>query len=298
MTAWSKLTRAVVSPGMASDNMQPELNYSEARLAERWQAALDLRRVGIAEAIADDIASYTGETVDVVLSRMATGANDFKALWESAGVDVDRPGSVAEFYRDQLVEAYELAQWHSGRTTGQFPLNYARAATFAEELGAESILDFGSGIGSGSLTLARTGADVYSADIAQHLLRLTGHRMTRHGYTPRLIDLSAQATPTHAAYDLITCFDVLEHIPDQLAKVKELQTYLRRGGRLLANFVKDSTHPDRPMHISSAGNWIRLIRNTGLAPDWDATARVGISIVARSPLGRFKNIAAVVLHGE
>lgn len=282
---------------MASHNME-QLPYSEATLADRWRAALDPRGVGIAEAIAEDIASYTHETVDVVIGRMATGAMDFKALWETSAIDVNNPRSVAEFYRDQLVEAYELAQWHSGRTTGQFPLNYARAATFAEEIGAKKILDFGSGIGSGSLALARTGAEVHSADIAQHLLRLTGHRMARHGHMPHLIDLSAGETPLRDAYDLITCFDVLEHVPDQVAKVKELQSYLRRGGRLLANFVEDSTHPDRPMHISSAGNWIRLIRRTGLAPEWVAAGRIGLPVVARTPLGRFRNLAALVLHGE
>jgi 2-polyprenyl-3-methyl-5-hydroxy-6-metoxy-1,4-benzoquinol methylase len=167
-----------------------------------------------------------------------------------------------------------------------------------KEVGATRVLDFGCGIGSGSIALAGTGAEVHSADIAKNLLDLTGHRLTRHGYTPRLIDLAGGEKPKIGYYDLISCFDVLEHIPDQLATVKELQTYLRSGGRLVCNFFNDSSDPDRPMHISSAGNWTRLIRTTGLSPEWDATSRASVPVLRRHPLARLRNLAALVLHGE
>ena len=204
-------------------------SYSEADLTRLWNESLDPSGVGLAQAIAMDIASYTGEPIDVVTARMASGATEFKAQWEQAQVDPTDPASVAAFYRTQVVEAYELAHWHAGLTTGEVPLNYARTATLAREVGAARVLDFGCGIGSGSIVLAGTGAEVHSADIAKNLLDLTGHRLTRHGHTPHLIDLTAAEKPRTNYYDLISCFDVLEHIPDQLATVKELETYL--GGR-------------------------------------------------------------------
>jgi len=279
--------------------MSPQQSkYPDQLLADIWRRAIDPSNVGLAEGIADDLASFTGESVETVLARMSTGMEDFKQLWQNTDVNPSDPGSVAEFYRDQFVEAYELAQWHCGRTTGQLPLNYARATAFATEIGATRILDFGSGIGSGSIALAGTGAEVHSADVAQRLLKLVGHRLKRHGYQPTLIDLASGDKPRTAYYDLITCFDVLEHVPDQLATVRELQGYLRRGGRLIANFVEDSTHEDRPMHVSSAGNWVRMIRKTSLCPDWKAFARVEIPIVTRRPFARIRNIAATALHGE
>lgn len=275
--------------------MPHDENYSEPRLIELWRTALDPENIGLAHALAGDIASFTRESVDTVLSRMATGLQDFKKLWAAAEVNVHDSQSVKDFYKDQFVEAYELAQWHCGRTTGQVPMNYARAAAYAGEIRAEKILDFGSGIGSGSLCLSATHAEVHSADVAQHLLRLTGHRLQRRGYTPTLIDLSAGQEPKTGYYDLITCFDVLEHVPDQLATVKELQSYLKNGGRLIANFAEDSTHVDRPMHISSAGDWLRMIRATSLRPDWHASERVGIPVVERHPLARVQNLVALVL---
>jgi len=252
----------------------------------------------VVTAVATDLSTFTGESVATVLERMAHGMRDFKESWERSNVDVRNPQSVKEFYRDQVVEAYELADWHCGRTTGQMPLNYARAATFAKEIGAKTILDFGCGIGSGSLALSATGAEVHSADIAQNLLRLTGHRLTRHSYTPVLIDLNGTTRPKRNYYDLITCFDVLEHVPDQLATVRELGGYLKNGGRLIANFAEDSRHPERPMHISSAGNWVRMIRRTSLCPDWAASERLDLPVVIRKPLARLQNAAAVLLHGE
>lgn len=283
---------------MTPTTMPDPVNYSESRLTEVWTRALDPEGVGLPTAIATDLSTFTGEPIATVRARMARGMEEFKQLWERSGVNVNDPKSVAEFYRDQIVEAYELAQWHCGETTGQIPLNYARAATFATEMRAKTILDFGSGIGSGSLALAATGAEVHSADIAQHLLRLTGHRLTRHAHTPVLIDLSAGNKPKENYYDLITCFDVLEHVRDQLSTVRELTGYLKKGGWLVANFVEDSTHPERPMHISSAGNWVRMVRKTSLSPDWPASARLGLPVVARKPFSRIRNIAALVLHGE
>ena len=278
--------------------MPSQPSYSEADLTRLWNESLDPSGVGLAQAIAMDIASYTGEPIEVVTARMASGATDFKTQWEQAQVDPKDPASVAAFYRTQVVEAYELAHWHAGLTTGEVPLNYARTAALAREVGAARVLDFGCGIGSGSIVLAGTGAEVHSADIASNLLALTGHRLARHGHTPHLIDLTTSEKPRTNYYDLISCFDVLEHIPDQLATVKELETYLRAGGRLVCNFFNDSSDPDRPMHISSAGNWTRLIRSTGLSPDWDATSRASVPVLKRHPLARLKNLAALVLHGE
>ena len=273
-------------------------DYSEPQLADVWRRALDPDGVGLPIAIATDLSTFTGEPVDTVMQRMAHGMSDFKEQWERSNIDVGNPESVAAFYRDQVVEAYELADWHCGRATGQLPLNYARAATFARQIGAARILDFGCGIGSGSLALCATGAEVHSADIAQNLLRLTGHRLTRRSYTPVLIDLNGPTKPRRNYYDLITCFDVLEHVPDQLATVRELAGYLRNGGRLIANFAEDSRHPERPMHISSAGNWIRMIRKTALCPDWSASEQLDLPVVIRKPLARLQNAAALLLHGE
>lgn len=270
--------------------------YPVSELVELWSRSVDPKGMGMAEAIAGEIASYTGEQVDVVLERMTVGTESFKRLWEASHVTISDPKSVEAFYRDQLVEAYELANWHCGRTNGVPPLNYARAAVFARWKGLRDVLDFGCGIGTGSICLASVGCEVHSADIAIELLTFAEYRFRKRGVRARVIDLGSGECPNKRYYDMVVCLDVLEHIPNQLAKLRELSSYLREGGYLLVNLMNDSRHPHRPMHISSAGNWLALVRKTNMRPDW-LSCSVGIreaplQVLVRTRGGRFYNYVA------
>lgn len=259
------------------------------QLLEFWRAVVDPAGLGMRFAIADEISAYTGESRDVVLGRMASGKDDLKTLWLAQGVDPENRAQVQAFYEDQFVEAYELANWHCGDTNGEPPLSYAKAALFARDQKVRRVLDFGSGIGTGSLALASVGCEVHSADIARQLLAFVEFRMTRRGYAPHPIDLTKGELPRTDYYDLITCFDVLEHIPDQLNKLLELQRYVKYGGFIIVNLMDDSSHEDRPMHISSAGNWLRLVRQTGLDPAWTHFG-LGLQVLQRRRVSRVRNV--------
>jgi 2-polyprenyl-3-methyl-5-hydroxy-6-metoxy-1,4-benzoquinol methylase len=255
-----------------------------------WERTIDPEGIGVVDAIAGDIASFTGEPIEVVVRKMASGKDDFKELWLEGQVNADDASSVTSFYREQFTEAYELADWHCGRLNGTPPLNYARAALFAQRNGLRRVLDFGSGIGTGSLAFATVGCEVYAADIAQTLQQFVSHRFQRRGWPVRTIDLLRGEPPTNF-FDVITAFDVLEHIPDQLATMRRLQSYLRVGGYLFVNLMNDSHHEDRPMHISSAGDWLRMMRRTALRPDW-ANCVGDMQVFVRLRTGRLYNIAA------
>jgi len=242
--------------------------FEQSELLTFWSAVVDPHGRGMAESIAADIASYTRESIEVVLDKMNRGKDEFKQLWNASSIDTRSEASIAKFYDGQFVEAYELANWHSGQENGVPPLNYARAAFVAKTEGLVRALDFGSGIGTGALCLSAVGCEVECADVATDLLRFVDHRLSERAVHARIIKLSVGERPRQHYYDLITCFDVLEHVPDQLAKLMELQSYLRPGGYLLVNLLKDSSDPDRPMHVSSAGERLELVRATALQPQW------------------------------
>lgn len=264
--------------------------FSTEELLTLWHRIIDPEKIGLPQALAAEIASYTNEPITIVRQKMATGEVDLKRLWQEMKIDADDERSVAEFYRDNFVEAYELANWHCGQA-GSCPLSYAHAAKFAELKTLKRVLDFGSGIGTGSLCLASVGCEVHSADIARQLLKFVGHRLTRHGFTPHLIDLKDEK-PSPGFYDMVVCFDVLEHVPDQLAKLKELESYLRVGGYLIVNLMADSSNENKPMHVSAAGNWLRLIRRTGMVPEW-AFFRESEQALVRRRTGRLRNMLAM-----
>jgi len=270
----------------------------QSELTAIWSRAVDPAGVGLPIAIATELSSYTGQRVDDVLECMANGKEDLVRLWEQRRVDPSDPSQVTAFYKDQFVEAYELADWHCGRTNGHPPLSYPHAARVAKQRGLRTALDFGSGIGTGTLCLLDSGCEVDCADIANELLMFVKHRVERRGRRVGVIDLSAGQVPAQGAYDLITCFDVLEHVPDQRAKLLELQSYLRPGGHLVVNLMHNSSDPGRPMHVSSAPNWLAWIRKTQLVPDWSLffSGREGpVQTFVRRRFGTLRNGAGSVV---
>jgi 2-polyprenyl-3-methyl-5-hydroxy-6-metoxy-1,4-benzoquinol methylase len=271
----------------------PRVNFTDQELTDFWRSVIDPRNVGMAEAIAAEIGAYTNESTADVLRKMASGEDDFNDLWHQTKPSADDENSLTAFYRDQFIEAYELANWHCGRTKGTPPLHYPRAALLAKEWGLRRVLDFGSGIGTGSVALASVGCEVHSADIARRLLDFVDFRLKARGFVPHLIDLAAGEKPRRSYYDLITCFDVLEHVPDQLAKVRELITYLAPGGYLLVNFFRDAITDEHAMHVSSAGNWLRLVRKTPLIPKWESFGGE-VEVLRHASYGRVYNTLASI----
>src|SRR4051794_27208171 len=85
---------------------------SRIQLETWWREALDPQGIGLCEAVADDIGAYTAEPRAEVLAKMREGVESFKQLWLTNKPDASNAEAVAEFYRDQFVEAYELADWH------------------------------------------------------------------------------------------------------------------------------------------------------------------------------------------
>jgi 2-polyprenyl-3-methyl-5-hydroxy-6-metoxy-1,4-benzoquinol methylase len=270
-----------------------QTNY-ESELTEIWRRAVDPAAVGMPEAIAAEISSYTGEPVPLVLERMASGKDDLARLWLDSKIDATDGATVASFYRDQFVEAYELAHWHCGGLNGHPPLNYAHAAVLAQKQGLRRALDFGSGIGTGALCLDGAGCEVDCVDVSNTLLAFVGHRFEKRGRPVKLIDVGRGETPALREYDLITCFDVLEHIPDQQTELCRLQSYLRPGGYLVVNLMPDSHPEDRPMHVSSANDWLAMVRRTSMIPDWQwfrsGADSIGQALVYRR-WGRLRNLA-------
>lgn len=273
----------------------PSESRYQSQLLDIWIHAMDPEGVGMPRAIASEIGSYTGESVPVVLDRMARGKDEFSRRWVQLGVNPSDPAQVEAFYDEQFVEAYELADWHAGRTNGEPPLSYPHAAFVARSRGLRAALDFGSGIGTGALCLLDAGCEVDCADIATELLRFVQHRVSGRGLRMNAIALKEDEKPRNGHYDLITCFDVLEHVIDPKAKLMELESYLRPGGHLFINLMTDSSDPDRPMHVSSAPDWLVWIRATALVPDWPLFyygAGAPVQVFVKTPYGKIRNRVA------
>jgi SAM-dependent methyltransferase len=105
------------------------------------------------------------------------------------------------------------------------------------------VADLPSGTGYGSAILARAGCCVIGAD-----KDVSGIKFAREYHNQNLIADLTESLPMKAnTFDMIVCFEFLEHIPIELAKVflKQCKTLLKSNGILLV-----STPVKKPIDFS------------------------------------------------
>lgn len=182
---------------------------------------------------------------ETILRRFNNATRLFAELWKKTVRRPLREPDLVNFYNSTDLEIFELMNYHSlHRDEG--PLNYVCALDLAQRLGLRKYLDYGSGTGSGGLLFAREDLDVTLCDVSSPLLGFAKYRFERRGLRARFVDLKRSEPET--PLELITCFEVLEHVIDPLAVLRKCHKWLCDGGYLVltAPFGID---PERPMHV-------------------------------------------------
>jgi 2-polyprenyl-6-hydroxyphenyl methylase / 3-demethylubiquinone-9 3-methyltransferase len=102
-------------------------------------------------------------------------------------------------------------------------------------LAGRRLLDVGCGGGILSEALARRGAEVTGIDVGDAPLQVARLHLLESGlvvnYQQTTVEDHAAAHP--AAYDAVTCMEMLEHVPDPAAVIAATATLVRPGGRVL-----------------------------------------------------------------
>jgi SAM-dependent methyltransferase len=229
-----------------------DAEYQQTRLLDEyraiWTEALILEgQQDLRQSLLTELAAYLG-CVDLAAlessCRDATRvlSNDWRRM-----VDPADPRSIERFYDQGQGYLFELMWWHT-LVADPGPLAYVLALDFARQRqSGRCYLDFGAGVGAGSLLFARHGFRVSHADISSTLLRFSQWRMERRGLWAEFIDLKDASLPPEA-FDTITAMDVFEHLPDPVTAVDHLAIALKRGGFLFGRFAAEPDE-DRPQHI-------------------------------------------------
>jgi len=146
------------------------------------------------------------------------------------------------------VDPAELAKF--GRLAGRWwdpdgesrplhDLNPVRLAYIAERaaLRGARALDVGCGGGILSESLARAGAEVTAIDLSTEVIEVARLHLLESALTVdyRLVDVEALAAELPGRFDLVSCMEMLEHVPDPRSVVDACARLLRPGGRLFVS---------------------------------------------------------------
>jgi len=123
-------------------------------------------------------------------------------------------------------------------------LNPVRLAFVAERaaLQGSRVADIGCGGGLLAEGLARAGARVTGLDLAPAMIEVARLHARASGLTIdyRLEPVETLATTEPGAFDVVTCMEMLEHVPEPAATLRALAALLRPGGRLFVSTINRS----------------------------------------------------------
>lgn len=229
-----------------------------ADYGDRWRAALAPRTGDIRRDLTMEAAEHLGISLQDAERRVVSSGTEFADEWHRLVTDPNDPDQVVRFYNESRSELFEQIAWHATDTIHhRSPV----CAELASTLPGREFLDYGSGIGSNALVFGLAGFNVTLADVADPLRNFARWRCEQRGIPVRTIDLKVQ-TPERDRYDVITCFDVLEHVPDPLAALARIRNALRPGG-ILFLYAPFGYDPVRPMHIVHDDAVLRRVRSMG-----------------------------------
>ena len=155
---------------------------------------------------------------------------------EWAAEDRTTSAGVQQFYDTVASWKYDLAWYAYLQTTGHaFPQAVAVIRFLETRNISGSLLDFGSGIGVNAQFFSRSAFAVTIADVSRPLLAYARWRFQQHNDTIAIIDLNDAKLPD-SAFDVVTAFDVLVHVPDFDLTAKQLHSAIKPTGWLFANF--------------------------------------------------------------
>ncbi len=134
------------------------------------------------------------------------------------------------------------------------------AQALGNEIAGKSLLDLGAGMGGLSVALMLAyrdkGLTLQAMDYNPDYCKIASLRAARYGLTLPIAVAAGEHLPyPDESFDLITCLDVLEHVADAEAVMREMRRALRPGGIVLTTVPNRRAFRDPHYHLPLI-NWL------------------------------------------
>ncbi|NUF49736.1 bifunctional 2-polyprenyl-6-hydroxyphenol methylase/3-demethylubiquinol 3-O-methyltransferase UbiG [Gilliamella sp. ESL0250] len=167
-------------------------------------------------------------------------------------------------------------------------------------LDQKAILDVGCGGGILSESLTKLGANVTAIDLADESLAVAKLHAAKSNlsinYKKQTVEQHAEQNP--AQYDVITCMELLEHVPDPFSIIQACERLLKPGGKLFLSTI-NRNHKAKLLLIYGAEYIARLVPkgthdfNRFIRPSelmsWIELARLNVKDIIGMEYHLFKN---------
>jgi len=158
---------------------------------------------------------------------------------------------MAALYRESDAFVFELVVAHLSPYSQEIDRRVARAVLgqFPRQKNLR-ILAFGDGIGTDALRFAVMGHDVSYFDFEGYSSALARLRFRRTNLEHRILTYKRSEEIPGQAFDVVICREVLEHVPDPPAVIKNLRGYLRNSGIAVVTESFGHVEPCFPTHLA------------------------------------------------
>jgi SAM-dependent methyltransferase len=146
----------------------------------------------------------------------------------------------------EVPERFDPGTMHGEVIESEHLARYHWAAQFVS---GRRVLDAGCGVGYGSALLARAGAsEVVGVDVAGDIVSAAAEEMPA-GVTLEVGDVT-DLDHEEGRFDLVVCFEVIEHLQNPARAVEEFRRVLAPGGLLVISSPnRDVYPPGNPHHV-------------------------------------------------
>jgi SAM-dependent methyltransferase len=233
------------SPDPGSWHVDQREAFSDPRI-ERLRGCIELN-ADCRSSVLAELAEFHSESPELAYHKCIHWEAQSVEEWTSA--DRSTPAGLQGFYDSVASWKYDLAWYAYLQATGHaFPQAVAVLRFLDARNISGALLDFGSGIGLNAQFFSRSSFDVTIADVSRPLLTYANWRFRRHNDAIRTIDLNDEKLPD-SAFDVVTAFDVLVHVPDFDDTALQLHRAIKRNGWLFANFDTRSRDEASSWHL-------------------------------------------------